>query len=80
MISELFFTNAELLQSHGIKFEHRRARHDLRLACPYCGGVLILNENNPWFLCLGPISCQSGSKSFSEILAALPTVRLEEIL
>jgi hypothetical protein len=68
---KLWPANVSRLQSLGIKFDHRPADHDIKVACPICHeGVLLIAESKPWHYCPAP-TCPSWLMPFEDVVAAL---------
>lgn len=70
-ITELFPDNVARLTELGIRFAHRPSSHDIVTTCPACGGKFVMDETEPFWLCLGDIRCPSNRKPFNEVVAAL---------
>ena len=70
--TELVPANVERLHTLGIQFTRRMAGHDLITACPICRrGKLIIDEEKPFFICLGDFDCVAGQLNFDQLVCAL---------
>lgn len=76
MSTELWPANVERLRARGVRHVWRKAEHDIRLECPVCGGVLILDETRPFHWC-GGIVCSAWMQTFEEVILSLPIDQVE---
>lgn len=70
MSTELFPANVTRLDRLKIPYQNQPGSRDLVLKC-LCGQKLIIDQELPWFVCLGDLRCPARSMRFEEVVAAL---------
>ena len=70
---ELIPSTVMKLIAIGVPHHWRKSHHDIEVSCPRCGtgARLILDEEEPWHLCLGKFGCPVDRMPFPQVLEAL---------
>jgi len=63
--------NVIRLQNLSAHFQRRPGSHDIVTACPKCGGKLVIDETEKFFICFGPITCEVRGWRFDALFVAL---------
>ena len=71
----LFPRNHEVFTAAGIPFDWNRPDHTLIVTCPTCGGRLLIDEQNPFWGCMGNLLCKINRMPFAAVVAALVEAR-----
>ncbi len=63
--------NVERLESLGVRHIHRPGSRDILAACPSCGGRLLLDETEPYLVCIGDMLCPINRIPFAAVVRRL---------
>ena len=70
-VSNVVPKSVQALTAVGAEFHWRKSAGDLIGTCPLCRGKLIIDQDQPWALCLGEIHCRAGQLPFDELLTEI---------